>query len=131
MFIVCLTQGVWNRREIQLTRPATIWLYIGERVEFTYPGSVYTVYKQMPLPVFFLCTVWHYMIYTYNTDSLLSLISVLIAKTTDYTPCYTYMLCRRVLHLYKKYSELVIVNAVIVHQTNISYTNGVLSAKHV
>ena len=54
---------------------------------FTYPGSVYTVYEQMPQPVFFLCTVCHYMIHTYNTDSLLSLISVLIAKTTDYTPC--------------------------------------------
>ena len=35
-----------------------------------------------------------------------------------------------VLHLYKKYSEQVIVYAVIVHQTNISYTNGVPSAKH-
>ena len=35
------------------------------------------------------------------------------------------MLCRRVLHLYKKYSEQVIVYAVNVHQTNISYSNEV------
>ena len=35
------------------------------------------------------------------------------------------MLCRRVLHLYIKYSEKVIVYAVIVHQTNISYSNEV------
>ena len=40
----------------------------------------------MPQPVFLLCTVCHYMIYTYSTDSHLSLISVLIAKTTDYIP---------------------------------------------
>ena len=37
----------------------------------------------------------------------------------------------RVLHLYKKYSEQVIVYAVIVHRTNISYSNEVPSAKHV
>ena len=36
-----------------------------------------------------------------------------------------------VIHLYKKYSEWVIVYAVIVHQTNISYSNEVPSAKHV
>ena len=42
---------------------------------------------QMPQLSFIRCTVCHYMIYTYNTDSLLSLISVLIAKTTDYIPC--------------------------------------------
>jgi len=36
-----------------------------------------------------------------------------------------------VLHLFMKYSEKVIVYAVIVHQTNMSYTNGVPSAKHV
>ena len=53
---------------------------------FTYSGSVYTGYIQMPQPVFFLCTVCHHMIYTYNTNSLLSLISVHITKTTDYTP---------------------------------------------
>ena len=35
-----------------------------------------------------------------------------------------------VLYLYKKYSESVIVYAVIVYQTNISYSNGVPSAKH-
>ena len=44
--------------------------------------------KQMPQLSFIWCTVCHYMIYTYNTDSLLSLISVLIAKTTDYIPCF-------------------------------------------
>ena len=40
---------------------------------------------------------------------------------------WLYVLCRRVLHLYMKYSEYVIVyaRAVIVHQTNISYTNWV------
>ena len=54
-----------------------------------------TGYIQMPQPVFFLCTVCHYMIYTHNTDDtdfLLSLISVLITKTTDYTPCMS-VLC--------------------------------------
>ena len=40
------------------------------------------------------------------------------------------MLCRRVLHLYKKYSEKVIVYAVAVHSTNISDINEVPSAKH-
>ena len=35
------------------------------------------------------------------------------------------MLCRRELYLYMKYSEKVVVYAVIVHQTNISYSNGV------
>ena len=35
------------------------------------------------------------------------------------------------LHLYKKYSEQVIVYAVIVHQVNISYINEVPSAKQV
>ena len=34
------------------------------------------------------------------------------------------------LHLYMKYSEYVIVYAVIVHQTNISYTIEGLSGKH-
>ena len=50
--------------------------------------TVYTEYTQMPQLSFIRCTVCHYMIYTYNTDSLLSLISVLIAKTTDYIPCF-------------------------------------------
>ena len=36
-----------------------------------------------------------------------------------------------VLHLYKTYSENVIVYAVIVHQTNIFYSNEVPSGKHV
>ena len=36
-----------------------------------------------------------------------------------------------VFHLYKTYSEFVIVYAVIVHQTNISNTNEVPSAKYV
>ena len=36
-----------------------------------------------------------------------------------------------VLHLYMKYSEQVIVYSVIVHETNISYSNEVPSAKHV
>ena len=63
-----LIHGVWNRREIQLTRPA--------------------------LP--------------YNIHAL-----------------------QTVLHLYKKYSEQVIVYAVIIHQTNISYSNEEPSAKHV
>ena len=35
------------------------------------------------------------------------------------------MLCRRVLHLYMKYPEYVIVYAVIVHQTNISCSSEV------
>jgi len=56
---------------------------------FTYPRAVYTVYKQMPQPVFsfvLYVTTWS----TPTTDSLLSLISVLITKTTDYTPCLSW-----------------------------------------
>ena len=41
----------------------------------------------MPQLSFIRCTVCHYMIYTYKTDSLWSLISVLITKTTGYIPC--------------------------------------------
>ena len=51
-----------------------------------YLGSVYTGYIKMPQHVIFLCTGCHCMIYTYNTNSLMFLIFVLITKTIDYTP---------------------------------------------
>ena len=47
------------------------------------------------------------------------------ALPNDYT-CFAWT----VLHLYKKYSEQVIVYMVNVHQTNICYSNEVPSAKY-
>ena len=59
----------------------------------------------MPQLSFIQCTVCHYMIY--NTDSLWSLISVLIAKTTDYIPCLFGM--KQLKKLWKKTSKTPIV----------------------
>ena len=83
--------GTVNHRTVWIListwEPFVVQLTTEQYRMFTYPRAVYTVYKQMQQPVFsfvLYVTTWSIP----NTDSLLSLISVLIAKTTDYIPCW-------------------------------------------